>query len=828
MIRYLWLLIVVVILAVAPQGWAIEAKKWSDAIQTLADYEQGDSKGVDLKWVEDQLGEVSGDSHLREWAEIVVIKGLVDAKTDEARKFMCRLLFTIGTNKCIPQLVYMLDSPILSHMARYAMGRIGGQEAGQALVQALKGPQGPIRAGYINTLVHINYRPAIPHIRKLMDDRFPSVVIAAVRALGHFAGDYSVQALREKREGAEADLQAEIDDALLQCAEEAVKRGEKESAEAIYESLYADAYPEHVQYAALRGLAITRGEGAVALLEKVATGDNVTLRRNAIGLLAMVKGAEAPQALMALASKATSDTCEVIVRTLAETGAPSAAPALIRMLDSEHENVSRAAIEALGAVGSPLGIPPLAKRAASGPEAAIARAALIRISGPEIPKALLDGARSGPVEQRVEIIKALGERAMEGAFDPLIEMARMDPVSDIRREAIQSLAWMSDVYQAHSLLALLVSPKESDDRPSIGRALVMIFNKSNNTRAKSEAVLLVYGKSPVEAQAIMLDLLNRAPTASAYYAVVQATESENETLVDAAIRSLGQWPNPEPAHYLLFLAREGDNNTHRVLALRGYIRMAGMMEHSAWAYQQALNVAERPDDIRAVLGGLGNDDSREALDMALEYAAKEDYANEGWRAVIQILEKYCWQDAAKARSLLEKIVAEGPNDGLRKDARSILNKMEQWKGNVYSWKASGPWQIPDVQDGGRVFQTVFPPEKSLTETSGKWRPLKARIEGNGRLDLQDTFGAIDNCCVYLATTVLSDQKQEAHIRLEADDHIKGWLNGQPISGNTVWLEKGANRLLLKVGDNGGEWNFLCRLTGPNDTPLEGVSFDRGM
>ena len=61
-------------------------------------------------------------------------------------------------------------------------------------------------------------------------------------------------------------------------------------------------------------------------------------------------------------------------------------------------------------------------------------------------------------------------------------------------------------------------------------------------------------------------------------AVRAALKKEDLTaeVKDAAVRTLSEWPDAAPADDLLALVNTSSNQTHKVLALRGYIRMAGM------------------------------------------------------------------------------------------------------------------------------------------------------------------------------------------------------------------------------------------------------------
>lgn len=89
-------------------------------------------------------------------------------------------------------------------------------------------------------------------------------------------------------------------------------------------------------------------------------------------------------------------------------------------------------------------------------------------------------------------------------------------------------------------------------------------------------------------------------------AVRAALGDANEDFRGVAVRTLSEWPDAALAEELLALARTSSNETHKVLALRGYVRMAGMSKDPTAIYVRAMELAERLDDKKLVLGGLGS------------------------------------------------------------------------------------------------------------------------------------------------------------------------------------------------------------------------------
>jgi hypothetical protein len=96
-----------------------------------------------------------------------------------------------------------------------------------------------------------------------------------------------------------------------------------------------------------------------------------------------------------------------------------------------------------------------------------------------------------------------------------------------------------------------------------------------------------------------------------------------------------------------------------------------------------------------------------------------------------------------------------------------------------------------------------------------------------------------NCCGYVMAIIESEIEQEARLEMGSDDGLKAWLNGQVVHANnamrgltvgsdkaTVTLRQGANTLLLKITQGGGDWKVCCRVRRPDGFALEGVTIRR--
>lgn len=815
---------------------AVETEKLVSSIDTLKSYKYGNTGGVDLRWVETQIAMASKDSGIRGQIEQKLIEALTVAKTNDAKQFLCRQLRTIGTEKAVPQLESMLTDPELSHMARYALGKIDAPDVGPALHRALKSTSGKIKAGIINTLVEVNYGKALGDFMRLIGDSDKNVAIAAIRATGHFPCNSSVGALRKARRSASKDIQIEIDAALLTSAEVFLANGDKKRSAAIYEDFYSGNYPGHLRIAGLRGLAISQGAEAAPMLIEAIKGDDSKLRRSAIEFMTMVKGKEATGAFVALLPSLQPDAQVLVLGALGARGDTAAAQAVTAATKNQHEAVRVAALEALGSLGDASAVSVLAQTAATAgdSEKKVARASLVRLSGGNIDAVLIKSINSGDTKVRAEIIRAVADRGVTQTAGELLKAAR-DDNETVRHEAIRALGILVDVSELDTLVELAMKPKDAKDIPAFEQAIAAVFRRVRSKDLQAAPVLSVLATAPTNAKPMLVRLLGKPATPKALEAVRTALKDNSSEVRDAAVRTLSEWPNAGPAEELLTLARTSTNQTHKVLALRGYVRMAGMSSNPIAMYARAMSLAERLEDKKLVLGGLGNADSEMALELVELYLIEDELRNEAAQAAVQIAKRLLQNNPSRARAAMKNVVTVVKDSRIRRQAQDVINEMEQYESYILVWLATGPF-VEKGKEGRAIFDKAFPPEDPEAKDV-KWKRLTQGI-GLWDINLEATFGSRDHCGAYMRTQIWSPKNQDARLELGSDDAIKVWLNGKLVHSNyanrgmsprqdlvDVKLRHGWNELMLKVVDHEGGWTFCCRVRKPDGSSLEGLKVE---
>jgi len=147
---------------------------------------------------------------------------------------------------------------------------------------------------------------------------------------------------------------------------------------------------------------------------------------------------------------------------------------------------------------------------------------------------------------------------------------------------------------------------------------------------------------------------------------------------------------------------------------------------------------------------------------------------------------------------------------------------------IKDWHVIGPFD----NAGCKGFDRIYPPEeavdleathKGLNGGPVRWEKCQT---GNGFVDF-NKFWKVSNVVAYATATVnFAEGPVKAQIGLGSDDGVKVWVNGRIAHSNhthrgyradqdrfDVTFEKGENRILVKVDQGGGGWNFGLKIRG---------------
>jgi HEAT repeat protein len=580
---------------------------------------QFDQNREPLRTVSDLIAKAHGSAAEMRNIERRFIELLQSDATLGGKDFVCKELSVMGSEASVPVLSGMLLEPKTAEIALYALERIPGQAADQALRDELpKISAAKVRIGIVNTLGRRRDSGSVAVLRPLAFGKEQAMAEPALFALAEIADSGAVQVLAEAQTKTSAALRVSAAEAYLKAGDRRFERGDAPGAVRIYRELYGTGEPATVRAQALHGLAVADGTESTPVLMQALRGDDARLQTIAIRALAK----NSSKQLLAELPQLNEGGQVRVLGTLAEKGDTSVLPAFRTAIKASSQLVRVAALEGLGRIGNAAVMPTLARIAASDDEAerSAARNSLACMRGSEVDRAVIDGIASADPKVQLELIRAAGERGITAATPALLKMAR-ESNADVRRESLKALGDTVSAGDVSGLVTLIVTPAQAGDREEAARSLAAVLRRSDPS-SSNEVISAYSSVRDVKARAALVQVMGQTGNAEALPILEAALKDQNIELKQGAILGLTEWPNDTPVTDLLEAARTASSPSQQVLALRGVIRLIPQpgshrtVRERVQLLTQAMRLAKQAEEKRAILALLPALPINEALDLA--------------------------------------------------------------------------------------------------------------------------------------------------------------------------------------------------------------------
>ena len=766
----------------------------------------------------------------RKAIEAKLLKALADAKaTFPCKQFVCRMLRRTGSAASVEPLAKLLPDAKLSHPARFALQRLDCPEAGTALRKALGELKGKLLLGVVASLGARGDAQAVAPLTKLLDGADGELTLAVIRALGEIATEDAAKALETVSPAKQ--ITGDLADARLLCADRMLAEGKSAPARRLYHQAFAKDNPAKLRVAALRGIVRCDKAKAADTLLSLMKDDDANLRGAASRFIIEIPGAAATKAFAAALAGMEPGEQVVLIDALTARGDAAAAPEVTKLVAAKDETVRIAAVRALGTIGDASSVPVLAKAAAGGgPVGQAASQSLGSLQGDGVSEAMAKLLASSDPDLRQGILKVLTTRADKTTIPAMLKAAR-DNDENVRKAAVQGLAAVAGEAELPDLVELLLGAKSSSERSALARALSAGAMRVDDVSARGKPIIAALAKADNDAKVLLIDILGRCGGAKALSAVRAQLKASDADVTTSAVRALHSWPDASAAGDLLKIIQTTDNRTRKVLAFRGYVRMANLGGQRGSAetvamYARAMKLATTTAEKKSVLAGLANARSPKALALVEPLLGVNALRAEAELAYGQIAANA--RDAApdEARAALKKLIAATKNDAIRRKAQGVINEMDKYRGYVSSWLVAGPYTK------GSAFETAFAPEKPSAKGVA-WNLLSKGV-GPQMIDLSKTFPG-DGRAVYAKTNVFSPVDQDVRLEMGSDDGIKVWIAAKLVHAKDASrpcqpgedkakarLKKGWNPVLVKIAQKGGDYAFSVRVCKPDGAALDGL------
>ena len=797
---------------------------FGDVWQDLANYEYGDeSKAGEA--VEALLQETPAGEYGRLEQGLI---GVVTSKkaTQAGKAIACRMLQQVGTETCIPAVSALLGDEVLSHYARLVLERLKGEKANQAMREALAKAPAKVKIGILGSLGERRDAGAVPLAGQLARSDDPNVAAAAIQTLGKIGGSRAGQSLAALKPGkllVPVQMQAMVACAGSLPGDEAV---------ALCEKVLAGDYSP-CRIAALTALASADASKASPLIARALKGDDLTLRKGALGIVAGTEGEALTRAMLGLLGDLTPGRKAGLILALGSRGDKAALESLTTLIKSRATVVRDAAIKAVSKLGDAGTVRILLSMADSPALRAGVAEAIARMKADNIDRALVDALEESKL--RKVAIEAGIARGCTAVVPGLLKLVSGQD-ADIRKQAWAGLAALAGEDHMDAIMKAVVKTKEAKDLPDAEEAIKKVTSRAEDKGACFKAIADYFDNVPDATKGVLLGLGAVSGDAAALAMERKALASGNKALYGQALRALAAWPNASAAEDLLKLAKGAPEKVDRLVALRGYVRIAALETARLTGAKRtqmlktAMGLAERTDEKKQVVGALQSAPTLEALNMLKQYMNDPALKAEAEMAAANLIWDLRTSHRAEATAVATELLKSRNKTVADKASKTIadLNKAQAY---VRAWLVSDTYRAKG-KDGAAVHKTAFPPEKGARDVT--WKNLVKGI-GKDIIDLETAIGSMGQCCVYVKTTLISRSALAARLEMGSDDGIKAWLNGRLV--HDLWttrgckpgqdvakvrLNRGPNVLLLKITNEGTHWAFSCRVRQENGMPVKGL------
>src|SRR5262249_23967245 len=265
-------------------------------LASIATYEFGLSREAQAQFTQFVQDSLAMPALLKQ-IEARLIVFLQSKASAAGKQFALRELGLIGTDAAIPVLAPMLLQPGSAEMARFALARIPGAAADQALRDGLAKSTGMIRMGIVGSLGQRRNSKAVPSLAALSASSDLPTAEAALAALAEIADKPALAALAAAHAKSSGALSIRAAEAYLGCATRIAEQGDKESALKVFKELIAPKEPPMVRVGALTGIAAMNPKEAVPLIAGEVESKDARVQFAAIRLLGGIPGTEASAAM---------------------------------------------------------------------------------------------------------------------------------------------------------------------------------------------------------------------------------------------------------------------------------------------------------------------------------------------------------------------------------------------------------------------------------------------------------------------------------------------------------------------------------------------------
>ena len=578
----------------------------------------------------------------------------------------------IAGDDAVEPLVGFLGDKKWSHYARFALQKMDGENVTKALLESLDGLQGDLKLGVIGTIGRRCDPIAVEPLAKLLRDADGKVADSAAVALGWIGTPDAATALTAAFDAEKDPKRKEsLASAMLVVGQRLARAGNTQAAIDVFDLLRGAEVSKPCRIGATQNAILARGAEGVDLMVEQLKSSDPDCFQTGLAVSRVLPGEKATKSLTdSLDTEASPDRQVLLILATKDRADKLALPAVLAELKSDSPAVQLAAIDAIGALGNGSSVPILLS-AANEATAEAVLGSLVALQGADVNTALMKAVESPDVS--AVAVQALGRRRAKEAVDLFFRLSKSDSPA-VSQKAIVALGMTAPQDRFLDLLALLKTAKGDARKAAVQKAIHGAIFRSTEPDACAGALGAMIPTSSGADREFLFEQIRTAGGAEAVALMREFATGSDESLQDAATKTLGVWLSADAAPVLLEVAQGDGKFANR--ALGGYIRIFRQFElpeaERVALAANALKVAERPNERNAAIDAMTRFPCVGTFELALDQLDAPGSEAAAAKAVLTIARTVLDLDPQKGKAGLERLIDANVSESVTNSAKALL------------------------------------------------------------------------------------------------------------------------------------------------------------
>ena len=466
----------------------------------------------------------------------------------------------------------------------------------------------------------------------------------------------------------------------------------------------------------------------------------------------------------------------------------------------------------------------------------------MRIEGDEVLGAAAEALGELGGEGRAAVIEGLARRNA-GKYRDAVFAQTADEDKKVRMAAIKAMAVLAEEADQGRLIELMLQTEDGSEQRAAQRAVVSAAEQVSNVEQRADEILKYLGDMEASKKVVLVRTLGRVGGKKATGAIVEHSNSNDAAVKDAAIRALGDLPNEEAlAEHLMNVIRK-EELKYQALAVRKLVEVLNKVSINGGKKvricKEALDILERADEKRLLLGAIGKVRSAVSLEVAGEYLEDEslkseaaiasanialpegDYKGQGGYDTAKVLRKALGGlTDEKLRQRIEKYIKELPESlGVKKDVPEGFTVLFNGK-DLSGWRGvllppyDNPIKRAQLSDEERAKEQA----KADESMRSHWYVEDGVLVFDGKGFSLSTERDYEDFELYVDWMIKPNGDSGIYLRGSPQVQIWDPANRPEGSGGLFNNKKGPSKPLVCADNPVGEWNtFHIKMVGEKVT-----------